>query len=385
MTGYSQALEFRDHYDGSVTAVLVVTLPAGRALRFSDTLAPDELIEMSQALARLELPTQIAGAAKWATPGDFFWEEAAPRLKKNPSDKRAREAWWKGLGKEARQRTRATFHAIMAASPATDETVQAKLAWWGRLSKNSRVRLRDKHGNYGGDLFRDAMRSVKSVARTVAPIASSVVKAVPVYGDMIAHGIDAAATAIDDPKRLALLALAGPGAIQALNMIQRPGSAAEAGRVLGGLAADRKNIAATSVMEKASRGLALAAPKLGAHGALARGASAALQTSSRLASAEIAHKAGAPRAAAKIALRTFGEVSRAASSPAAARSLITAAKKTARNVASVAARKPSPATKKADVVAIARAGRIRSTKGGKVSPAELQAAARAGRLFFIER
>lgn len=91
-----------------------------------------------------------------------------------------------------------------------------------------------------------------------------------------------------------------------------------------------------------------------------------LGATAKLVGADVALRAGAPKTAAKLIKRAK------LAAPAAA---LKAADVTRANIGRVA--------EKPDVIALARAGQLRSNAGGKVSESELRAAASSGRVFYI--
>ncbi len=157
------------------------------------------------------------------------------------------------------------------------------------------------------------------------------------------------------------------------------GKAAQVGIALGaGKALQAAGLAATKQLA-AGKVLAAAAESLKRTEAspLGSGAAKALQAASRLARGGAARSLGAPTAAAKMArLARTG-----LGSSSAGRAAFELAKRTGRDVAKPAPAKP-PGRELA-VIAAARAGKLKSNKAGKTSPAELQRALSSGRVFFV--
>lgn len=159
-----------------------------------------------------------------------------------------------------------------------------------------------------------------------------------------------------------------------------------------------KKVVTSKVFQVGAAALATVATG-GAAAPLAAGAAAAaLSVASKLATADVAKAAGAPKAAAKlIKAAALDAGKRAKGNPAATKDLLRIANDKRKKVASViaasmpgahpAAARPAPAPAAAPsadrLLAAAKAGKVRSNKPGGVSHGELLAAAKAGRVFWL--
>lgn len=145
-----------------------------------------------------------------------------------------------------------------------------------------------------------------------------------------------------------------------------------------------KAVVTSKVMQTAAKGLAIAAPALGPLAPMALGASAGIGIAGKLLSSKTAKSVGAPRAAQALAASAVSDAKRLTKTPGGALSLLKVASTKASNAFGLVDKlqnaKLSPA---GDILAHARAGRVRSNTGGQVTPAQLQAAASMGRVFFV--
>jgi ribosomal protein L31E len=111
------------------------------------------------------------------------------------------QRWWGAIGPDARVSTRASFAAMRAEVPTF--TTKDAAVWWGRLGKGARQARRKRHSpgyDDGG-----VLDVVANVVKSVAPI-------IPVYGNVIAAGINAAQGqgAFKDPVKAAAFIVGGP-------------------------------------------------------------------------------------------------------------------------------------------------------------------------------
>jgi len=333
-TELTQRLDFVDMPDGSVTAALTVALPNGRSRVFRTRVDDIDLEELAAVFRSAERPiigVSAPGAAEW-----FWTGVVAASLGKNPAWGKDGEAWWQSLGSDKREALRAQLLAMQAGSPARGKDPKRDLAWWESLGKDKRQSLRRR---YTGDT---------SLLGTITSAAKSVVSS-PVAMAINPLGALATKHAIDNPE-------------QTLSLI--PGGAAAG----AGAKAALKLAATTKLMQGAAKQLESTSKPL----------AATLDTTGRLAAAKLAGAAGAKNAQLSILQNARQATSKL---PAAvAKSVMDAATSKA-NKAKALAEQPSAT----DVLAHARAGKVRSNKGGKVNAAELRKAAKAGRVFFVER
>jgi hypothetical protein len=149
-----------------------------------------------------------------------------------------------------------------------------------------------------------------------------------------------------------------------------------------------KKVVTSKVMQAAAKGLAMVAPALGPMAAPALAISGGIGVAGKLLASKTAQEVGAPRTAIALANGAVADAKRITKSPSALGSILRIANDKANaakalgNVfgTSMAAKKPPLA---GDMLALARAGRVRSNRGGAVTPAQLQAAHNAGRVFFV--
>jgi hypothetical protein len=139
-------------------------------------------------------------------------------------------------------------------------------------------------------------------------------------------------------------------------------------------------------MQTAAKGLALAAPALGPLAPAALAVSGGIGVAGKLLASKHAASIGAPLAAQALQNSAIADATKIAPSASSARGLLTIATakaNSALNLAHSAMSSPAPSASSNDILAMARAGRVRSSQGGPVTPTQLQAAARASRVFFI--
>jgi hypothetical protein len=166
-----------------------------------------------------------------------------------------------------------------------------------------------------------------------------------------------------------------------------------------------KSVASSKVFQLAAKGLALASPLLGPIAPFALAAGAGLGVASKLAKASVAAAHGAHDVAKALTLSAHADATKLTSTPAgAARLLATANAKRlgAEKVAAGPAAKSKPNTAaipgsstadhrcpqlsgntEADVLAAAKAGRVRSNQPGAITPSQLLAAHKQGRLYWV--
>jgi type IV secretory pathway TrbL component len=169
-----------------------------------------------------------------------------------------------------------------------------------------------------------------------------------------------------------------------------------------------KKVASSKVFALAASGLALAAPLLGPIAPAALGAAAGLGVAAKLAKAGVAAAHGAKAVADELTAAAASDAKRLTTTPAGAAALLAAANKkrlgaekianSAReNVAPKSApARPSnaaparcasatqfPPMSEGDLLARARAGRVRSNDGAAVSTSQLLAAHQQGRIFWV--
>lgn len=169
-----------------------------------------------------------------------------------------------------------------------------------------------------------------------------------------------------------------------------------------------KKVANSKVFKLAAKGLVAISPVLGPLGPIAAGAGGAMMIASKLASAGVAASAGARRAAKKLVRSAKRVAKRFSRSKKGRRALLKlgnrkrkAAERLARRTSRGRRRKPSrrrrpskrrtrrraaPAkrrTRKPNILAAARAGRLRSNKPGSISAKKLMRADRKGRVYWV--
>lgn len=189
----------------------------------------------------------------------------------------------------------------------------------------------------------------------------------------------------------------------------------KSGGFLSGIGKAFKSIASSKVFKIAAKGLAIIAPALGPLAPAALGAAGAMGVASHLASAGNAASAGLKVAAKALTGAAVNDAKRLTKTPQAAASLLKIANAKRKGAEAIAEGKPTPRSSPparptprpapaparaaapkpaarpalppprsgADVIAAARAGRLRSNKGGAVSRSALLAAHNAGRVFWL--
>jgi hypothetical protein len=175
-----------------------------------------------------------------------------------------------------------------------------------------------------------------------------------------------------------------------------------------------KSVASSKVFELAAKGLAIAGPLLGPIAPFALGAAATLGVAGKLAKAGVAAAHGATDLAASIAAEARRDASKLTSTPEGAERLLAVANskrlgaeaiadgskpaKASPAKASPASSPPSSSSKPqtasdvrcaqmrgttTDVLAAARAGRVRSNQAGPINAAQLLQAHNEGRVFWV--
>jgi hypothetical protein len=360
-----------EHADGSVTTTVIEN---GR--RWSDRISPQEAARLALALlggstvgyfgdgfCRRDMAGACFGVGAtnkvrvrdYSAPANFSWDSLsrADQAKYGGSIDR----WWRAIGKDARVSTRASFAAMRAEVP--DMTPAQARAWWGGLAVKTRQRLREKHSpGYGDDFFDDIKKVVDPIAKTIEKLAP-IAEQIPGFGPMVAQGIRQGAQtaqAISNPAEALLVLSGGPVGLQA-----------------GGSAiALVKGASVSKVLDRAAKDLAAAAPA----------ASNKLAATSKLNLASMAAGLGVPASAEQLARKATGELMKSAKegkiSAKQAGELLSQAKAAKDRLMTAAA---APGSR--ELIDRARMGRVRSNRGGTVTPAELAAAAAAGRVFYV--
>ncbi|SRR6266545_4507559 len=158
-----------------------------------------------------------------------------------------------------------------------------------------------------------------------------------------------------------------------------------------------KKVASSKVFALAAKGLAVAAPLLGPLAPAALGASAGLGVAAKLAKGSVAAAHGAKSVAAALTKSAIADARKLTKTPAGAKSLLADANKTRVNTEKVIEAQPekkrAPAARsapaaarsgsEADLLARARAGRVRSNSGAPVNASQLLAAHREGRVYWV--
>jgi hypothetical protein len=156
--------------------------------------------------------------------------------------------------------------------------------------------------------------------------------------------------------------------------------------------ADVKKVVTSKVFRIAASALATAIPVVGPIvGPALYAASSALGVAGKLISAGVHAARGSKSVAQQLTSDAMADAKLLTSSPEAAQALVSIANGKRKAVETLAA-PTKPATrppvvtapkKSDDVLAAARAGRLRSNRGGSITPAQLQAAADGGRIFWV--
>jgi len=185
------------------------------------------------------------------------------------------------------------------------------------------------------------------------------------------------------------------------------------GKFIKGVGKIAKSVATSKVFKMAASGLALAAPLLGPIAPIALAASAGMGVASKLSGAAAAAIKGATGVADALTKSAANDARRLTTTPAGAASLLAAANAKRMGAERVAAKAPPPRAAPApfprfparpaakprppaapkpayapfsegDLLARARAGRVRSNQNVRVSDAQLIAAHRTGRIFWVQ-
>lgn len=147
-----------------------------------------------------------------------------------------------------------------------------------------------------------------------------------------------------------------------------------------------KKVVTSKVMQTAAKALAIAAPALGPMAPAALAVSGGIGVAGKLLASKTAAQVGAPLAARALQNSAMSDIKRIAPTATSAMGLLKIASAKASNALNLANTATSKALAKPasnDILALARAGRVRSNQGGSVSPAQLQAAAQMSRIFFV--
>lgn len=179
-------------------------------------------------------------------------------------------------------------------------------------------------------------------------------------------------------------------------MITAPISGVEVGNILKsigkaigggikGVAKIAKKIVTSKVMQTAAKGLAMVAPALGPLAPAALAVSGGIGIAGKLLASKTAQSVGAPLASQALAESAMTDARTITKSSAGLSGLLNIASHKAMNAFHLVDKlaKPGGSGGSGDVLALARAGKVRSNQGGAVTQAQLTAAAGSGRLFFL--
>lgn len=144
-----------------------------------------------------------------------------------------------------------------------------------------------------------------------------------------------------------------------------------------------KKVVTSKVMQTAAKGLALAAPALGPFAPAALGVSAGIGIAGKLLASKTAQEVGAPRASNALAASAMSDAKALTKTSGGLSGLLKVASTKALNASNLVNAVVQKSVGGGDVLAMARAGKVRSNQGGAVTAAALQAAAQSGRLFFL--
>lgn len=157
-----------------------------------------------------------------------------------------------------------------------------------------------------------------------------------------------------------------------------------------------KEVVTSKVFQAAAIGLVAAVPGLGAIAAPALAAAATLQTGAKLLKASGLAKRGEHEQARQATTDAVASARKASKTPEETKAIVDAANVKRKNVELLAAvgrpdriaprvrpSSSSSARGPVDVLEAARAGKLRSNKGGEITSAELLAAHKAGRVFWV--
>jgi hypothetical protein len=163
------------------------------------------------------------------------------------------------------------------------------------------------------------------------------------------------------------------------------------GKAIGGgvkaVAKVAKKVVTSKVMQTAAKGLAMVAPALGPLAPAALAVSGGIGVAGKLLASKTAQSVGAPLASQALAESAMADAKRITKSSSGLSGLLKIASTKAMNafhlVDKLAAAPGGASGGGGDVLALARAGKVRSNQGGAVTQAQLSAAAGSGRLFFL--
>lgn len=309
-----------EHYEGGITAILTLTDDEGKIDVYRAAVDPEELAAFANEIGDPDDDLNEVGVD---APGaaDWWWSAISARaLGFDPNDKSPRAV-------EARQKW---WNGKSGNQREYDRAMYLGVKNWGLLNEPAKAIARLKavgkrgreriHHRYRGGLW-DAGRVAKKVGNVALKVAPAVLAAVPGIGVAL-----------------------GPAAMAAINLAQK--------------------VASSKVMKTASAAIKAEAKPGKLSQAQVLGAAA------RLAAAEVAADSGSARVAKKLIAAARKEAPGAG--------LFDAANALRKNVAKVAT-KP----RKVDLVRTARAGRVTSNQGGTVTAAQLAAADKSGRVFYV--
>jgi len=309
-----------EHYDGGLTAVLTLTDEAGQVEVYRAAVDPDELSAFADEIGDPDEDMSEVGVDAPGAP-DWWWSAISARaLGFDPKDKSPRaQAAREKWWNKDKDGNQREY----------DRAMYLGVKNWGLLDKPAEAIARLKavgkkgrqriHHRYRGGLW-DAGRVAKKVGNVALKAAPAVLAAVPGIGVAL-----------------------GPAASAAINLAQKVASS----KVM--------KVASAAIKAEAKPGRLSQAQMLGA--------------GARLTAAEVAADSGSDKVAKKLI---------AAARKEAPGSVFDAANALRKNVAKVAA-KP----RKVDLIRTAKAGKVTSNKSGKVTAAQLAAADKSGRVFYV--
>ncbi len=331
---------------GKVITTLTLTAPDGATERYVATIDDEDIARFARALENSEgVPVEGCACDEVGVdaPGAPLWwwkAVSAKAEKKNVNDTKAMGEWWNRKTPDEREWARAMFRGVqnwgLESNPAAGH---ARLLEVGKKGRE-RILHRYKRGIW--DAGRVAKKS-GAIAAKVAPVALAVI---PGIGP-VAAGL--AAVAITMASKI--------GSAKAMDI-------------------------AASGLEQAAAIKGLKIPPQ------AKEMIGKLRGSARLTAADVAAEVGATKTAQQIIQQAKTQIAQlvpAARAPA----VLAAANATRKRAVAYAAGKPlppkAPPASRApiDVIARARAGKVRSNKGGAVTPRELADASASGRVFFL--
>lgn len=142
-----------------------------------------------------------------------------------------------------------------------------------------------------------------------------------------------------------------------------------------------KQLASLKVLKIAALGLTALVPGIGP---IAAAAAATAGLAGSLLHASHAHKKGSPAEAAQHAAKAQADALKlSGGDPVKAKALLDRANKARLAIDSHSGAATMPVAQKTDLAGLARAGKVRSSQGAPVSPAELQQAHSEGRIFWV--